>query len=270
VHDWRSVLGEVPFYYVQLPPYKYQGSTQNLAAQLREVQLQSLDSLNNVQMITTGDLGEEENIHPAKKKEIGQRLAYRSLWKTYGYNEMPFTNIAIPVCRLKTISGNKIILSFDNVDNGLVLQGTPSVSFEIAGSNGQYYPAEAQIVGNKLEVWSNNVMNPKQVRYAFKNYYQSVLFNNYMLPVTPFRTETLSEIPSSLITIKNNVPLVYPNPTTGKFSIKSNHHTEEKLVYNSTGRLMFRVYEADVDISDSPSGVYYLKTKDGAYKIIKF
>lgn len=270
VRNWRNTLGqgEIPFYYVQLAPYKYQGSTQNLAAQLREAQLQCLDSLNNVQMITTGDLGEELNVHPAKKKEVGQRLAYWSLVKTYGFGEAPYNQIYTPICTQKTVLGSKIILSFNNTDNGLVLQGDPASAFEIAGQNNVYYPAGAQISGNQLEVWSDNVSNPTQVRYLFKNYCPSVLFNRYMIPVSPFRTETLPATSTATEIIKGNNHLICPNPTNGKITLKGNP-SGEKFIYNSTGSLMLTSTANDIDISCFPSGFYSLIIEGKPKKIIK-
>lgn len=270
VRNWRNTLGqgEIPFYYVQLAPYKYQGSSQNLAAQLREAQLQCLDSLKNIQMITTGDLGEELNVHPAKKKEVGQRLAYWSLLKTYGFSEAPYNQIYTSMCTQKAVSGNKIILSFNNTDNGLVLQGDPSTAFEIAGQNNIYYPAGAQITGAQLEVWSDNVPNPTQVRYAFKNYCPSVLFNRYMIPVSPFRTETLSATSTATEIIKKNNPVICPNPTKGKLSIKGNT-SADKLIYNSTGHLILTSKSDNLDISGLPSGIYSLIVEGKPQKFIK-
>ena len=64
--------------------------------------------------------------------------------------------------------------------------------FEVAGSDGKFYPAKAVVnqKGNSMEVWSNQVETPIYLRYAFKNYIQGSLYNGYMLPASSFRTDT--------------------------------------------------------------------------------
>jgi sialate O-acetylesterase len=276
IRNWRNVIGqgEIPFHYVQLVPYEYQGSTQIAAAQLREVQLQTLDSLNNVRMITTGDLGEEKNIHPAKKKEIGQRLAYWSLLNTYNYNEMPYTNIVTPVCRKKIISGNKIILEFENSENGLVLQGTPQNSFEIAGNNGIYYPANAQVLENRLEVWATEVSVPKNVRYAFTNYYTPLLFNNFGIPVSPFRTNNVPETVTSTKTVKENSIKIFPNPAKDELSIENGEmEIEDITITDFTGKKLstfnFQPSPTSIDISALPAGIYFITVGGKTQKFVK-
>lgn len=45
-------------------------------------------------MVVTLDIGEQGCIHPAKKKEVGERLAY-ALAKTYGYKYTCYTDLNI-------------------------------------------------------------------------------------------------------------------------------------------------------------------------------
>lgn len=194
VKNWREAigLGDIPFYYVQLAPYKYQGSNLDKSALLREVQLKSQSIIPNAAMITTGDLGEEENIHPAKKMEIAQRLAYLALFKTYGFNTLPYTAACIPIYTKTKLVGNKIILAFNHANKELSIKGDAKTAFEIAGDDNAFYPAEAKVSEHskvELEVWSENVSIPKQVRYCFRNYFKCVLFNAWQIPISPFRTE---------------------------------------------------------------------------------
>lgn len=195
VEEWRATigLGNIPFYYVQIAPFKYKGEDLRESAFLREVQLHSQYLIPNSGMVTTGDLGNRNLIHAAKKKDISQRLACWALAKTYGFNNLPHQT---PVYRKKEIEGNKVIIHFDFAENGLILQGEPAKVFEIAGSDNVFFPANAKLKGengNLIEIWSDNVSAPINVRYCFSNYFESVLFNNYMVPVGPFRTDSLSE-----------------------------------------------------------------------------
>ena len=66
--------------------------------------------------------------------------------------------------------------------------------FEIAGSDGIFYPAEGnyQWWKNTIEVWSDSIDNPVSVRYAFKNYCSEANVVTTMgQPLVPFRTDTL-------------------------------------------------------------------------------
>jgi sialate O-acetylesterase len=275
VRNWRSDvgLGDIPFYYVELAPHKYQGSTQNLAALLREVQFQSQDSLVNVAMVTTGDLGEENQIHPAKKQEIAQRLAYYSLLNTYGFNEAPYTQIYTPVATRKSISGNTISLIFDRLENGLVLQGDPTSAFEIAGDDNVYYTANAQVTESEIKVWSNSVANPKNVHYAFRNYVPSVLFNSYGIPVAPFRTDNLPlDPPTALAAIEEDNRTVYPNPAKDRIFINPFPSIGQLQIYDIAGRKMTTGKSPDgqsIDISHLPAGVYSLVVNGKPHLIIK-
>ncbi|MEA4976427.1 MAG: sialate O-acetylesterase [Paludibacter sp.] len=191
VNEWRKYLnqGDVPFYYVQIAPYKYSGSSNRESAFLREVQYRSQYIIPNSGMVTTGDIGEEELIHASNKKTISKRLSYYALKRNYGFNNLSCSS---PVYRKMEIAGNKITITFDFADGGLVIKGNPESTFEIAGKDGVYYPAKAKVHqqnGDKIEIWSDQVSQPESVRYCFKNYFTSTVFNNFMNPASPFRTD---------------------------------------------------------------------------------
>ena len=58
--------------------------------------------------------------------------------------------------------------------------------FEIAGHDGVFYPAIAQIKNNKVQLSSPNVKKPINVRYGWKNYFEASLFNKEGLPASSF------------------------------------------------------------------------------------
>ncbi|MFP5039836.1 sialate O-acetylesterase [Parasediminibacterium sp. JCM 36343] len=81
VSGWRKAWGEgsFPFYYVQIAPFAYKdwpvkNATPDLLPKLWEAQKAAL-SIPNTAMVPTDDLGELDDIHPIRKKEIGERLA---------------------------------------------------------------------------------------------------------------------------------------------------------------------------------------------------
>ena len=86
VASWRKDfgVGNFPFYFVQIAPFEYGNSKGIISALLRDEQLKSMALIPNSGMISTFDLGEEKNIHPAEKAIVANRLAYWSLSETYG------------------------------------------------------------------------------------------------------------------------------------------------------------------------------------------
>ena len=65
---------------------------------------------------------------------------------------------------------------------------------------------------------------------------------------------------------------VYPNPTTGKVSVKMNSGEFKGMdVFNIQGRLIVSSDENSIDLSDSPAGVYFIKLEGSSktYKIVK-
>jgi sialate O-acetylesterase len=67
IQDWRTrwELGDFPFYFVQIAPYRY-GNDKGEAAELREAQTMTL-SLLNTGMAVTMDIGNPADIHPTNK-----------------------------------------------------------------------------------------------------------------------------------------------------------------------------------------------------------
>lgn len=91
VQLWRNVweAPDMPFYYVQIAPYKYENSRNTGAALLREAQVEALKTIPNSGIVPTTDIGDEFCIHPPQKDVVGLRLATLALTKTYGIRRLP-------------------------------------------------------------------------------------------------------------------------------------------------------------------------------------
>ena len=190
INDWRSKWkdGEIPFLFVQLPgfmDYSYLPS-QSEWAEFREAQAKSL-AVPNTAMAVAIDIGEWNDVHPDRKKPVGDRLALAA--EKIAYNE----NIVYsgPTYQSQTIEGNKIIISFTNVGSGLTTSdGEPLAEFAIAGDDKKFVWANAKIEGDKIVVWSDSVPSPKYVRYAWADDpVNPNLINKENLPAAPFRTD---------------------------------------------------------------------------------
>ena len=182
IKAWREKWnqGDFPFYYVQIAPWNYGNGK---SEEIREAQRLSL-SVKNSGMASTMDIGDNVNIHPANKVEVGNRLALWAFKNIYGKDVV----CSGPLFKSQEIKGNAIYLSFDYAD-GLNAKGGTLKDFEIAGKDGKYYPATAVIEGSKVKVSSDKVAAPASVRYLWKNCVDQVtLYNGAGLPASSFNT----------------------------------------------------------------------------------
>ena len=193
VASWRKAWdnGEFPFYYAQIAPFNYAAfhekpKIEYNSAYIRDAQRKSLAKIPNSGMAVLMDVGEFQNIHPAHKKQGGERLAYLALAQTYGIKGFGF---ASPNYESITIDKDKAVIKFQNVANGLTSFGKDLNLFEIAGEDQKFYPAKAIITGSSVTVTAQEVKNPVAVRYAFKDFVVGDLFGNDGLPVSSFRTD---------------------------------------------------------------------------------
>ncbi len=191
ITDWRVKWnqGELPFLYVQLPGFmemNYLPSESQWAA-FRESQLKSL-SVPNTAMAVAIDLGEWNDIHPDRKKEVGERLSLAARNLVYGEKNLVYSG---PVYQSKEIRENQIILTFMHTGTGLKsADGEKLSQFAIAGADKKFVWANAKIQGDKVVVWSNDIKDPLYVRYAWADNPDGAnLFNNEGLPASPFRTD---------------------------------------------------------------------------------
>jgi sialate O-acetylesterase len=179
--DWKE--GNFPFYYVQIAPYEY--GQQTPSEKLREAQLFSL-SVPKTGMAVTMDIGNPANIHPADKKDVGERLAFWALTKDYHKNYV----YSGPIYKSMKIKNGKIILSFDYMDGGLVIKDKNGENnFSIAGEDKVFKKANVKIEGNKLIIDNPEITKPIAVRYAWSNIAEGTLFNKKGLPASSFRTD---------------------------------------------------------------------------------
>ncbi len=184
IKNWRNDwgLGPFPFYYVQIAPFKY-GRSDDLAAQLRDAQTNTL-SLENTGMAVIMDVGDPADIHPANKKDVGERLALWALAKDYGVA----TEYTGPMYESMKIDGNKVLVSFTHA-NGLTFQGSPGF-VEVAGPDGTFIDANVQIENNQMIAYSAKVPNPTAIRYGWCEACEPNLFNSAGLPAIPFNSKS--------------------------------------------------------------------------------
>lgn len=191
---WRKQWdnSDLPFYYVEIAPYIYGNRDETNAAYLREAQFKAQKLIPHSGMISTNDLTEPyelRNIHPRNKTDIGKRLAFMALNKTYGYDRVAAHG---PEYNSMEISDGKIIVSFDHAKEGFSrMDGIEG--FEIAGEEGEFLPAQAVVRNGKVEVSREGIDQPVAVRYCFRNFQIGNLAGVRELPVVPFRSDSFEK-----------------------------------------------------------------------------
>lgn len=185
ISSWRKAWnqGEFPFYFVQIAPLGWGGENQ---AYLREAQLNTFLSVKNTGMVVTLDIGEKENIHPAEKQKVGERLALWALANDYGFKSIEYCG---PIYKSMKIKDSKAYLEFNYAPQGVYNFNKELTGFKIAGEDKVFYEATAQIKKGKLIVWSKEVKKPIAVRYGFQDWVNGSLFNTSGLPASSFRTD---------------------------------------------------------------------------------
>lgn len=194
VNSWRKWFQneQMPFYFVQLsslirPSWPHFRNSQRLLAQ----------EIPNVWMAASSDVGDSLDVHPRRKQEVGNRLAFQALAHTYHHNLMPEG----PVPTDYRVEGSDLIVSFHYGEN--MWAGSPStlaspsprlIGFELAGEDGLFYPCEAEIEGHTVRVKGGKIVkHPVCVRYGWQPFTRANLYNGANLPASTFM------LPSSLL-----------------------------------------------------------------------
>lgn len=183
ITSWRSDFKNsgLPFYFVQISPHRSQNP------EIREAQFMTYRSVSNTGMVVTTDKGDSLNIHPRNKKLVGERLALWAIHDLYGKTDLVYSG---PLYKSMKKEGSRIVISFDNVGGGLMASdGQPLKEFTMAGEDHRFVAAHAEIRGNQVVVWSDEVKAPASVRFAWRNVPEPNLFNKSGLPASPFRTD---------------------------------------------------------------------------------
>lgn len=196
IRGWRDLWKQdtLSFYFAQLPNYDMKADW----PRFREGQQRFLSEL-DTGMAVTIDVGNDRDIHPTNKFDVGNRLGTLALANDLGY-DLPYSS---PFFKAESVQGDTMQISFDFVDGGLMVAtkddrnlpletDSPLQNFEVAGADKQFHAADAQIQGNTVWVSSPNVNTPVYVRYCWDNTPDgpNKLYDRAGFPVSPFRNYT--------------------------------------------------------------------------------
>jgi sialate O-acetylesterase len=180
IADWRSAWGEdLPFLFVQLAPHR------SIDPSFREAQHHIWQNTPNTAMAVTTDVGNADNIHPTRKRPVGERLATAACALSYGEK----ITSSGPIFESMETQGARAVISFGHIGGGLSAKGETLTGFTIAGADGKFHPGTAAIEGEKVFVTSAKVAEPKAVYYNWAIMPEGNLFNRDGLPAAPFRSD---------------------------------------------------------------------------------
>jgi Domain of unknown function (DUF303). len=190
--DWDDPDARLPFYEVEIAPYRYGGDGLD-GARLRDSQHRAAKRIPNAGIVVTNDLVypyEWDQIHPARKREVGERLAFLALNRDYGLERVAcHSPEAVRARRMpenpRTQPGTvgvELRECPDGLDRWRGIEG-----LEIAGADAVFHPVtEARMFGGTLIVRSEAVAEPRTVRYGWGDFKPGNLHAVSGLPLTPF------------------------------------------------------------------------------------
>lgn len=199
IRSWRKAwgLGDFPFLFVQLAAYgpkaRQPREDGGWAAQ-REAQTAALKEP-NTGMAVAIDIGSPNLIHPPNKQEVGRRLGLLAELIAYGKS----VEAHGPSFHSMQAENGSLRIRFNHTAGGLVAKpltrDTPPsppvrpTGFAIAGADGVYHLADAQLDGDEVVLSSPDVPKPVAARYAWAGNPYCNLYNKADLPAEPFRAE---------------------------------------------------------------------------------
>jgi sialate O-acetylesterase len=181
---WRKLWGyEFPCYFVQVAPFHFGQEDPGVLPVMWEAQSQIVKCIPNTGMAVINDGYSPDNIHPKDKVTPGTRLALLALENTYGFDLVS----SGPVFQTLEKKGSVLKVVFDSAEGLTTRDGKAPDWFEIAGEDGAFQPADAEIDGDRVILRSANVAVPVAVRFAWHKLASPNLMNGAGLPASAFR-----------------------------------------------------------------------------------
>ena len=213
IKSWRKAWDnpQLPFLFVQLAGFTdnkapankqldmdatvlaqfHQQSAEHGFCGVREAQLLTAESVPFTGMASAIDLGDPYDIHPKRKREVGERLFLLARKIAYGETTLVASG---PVPARIENKGDRFEVTFKNVGGGLVAKTGELKGFELSKDGQTFVAVPARIVQDTVIVSSPDVKAPKALRYAWAGYPLCSLYNKENLPASPFRYPVPGEV----------------------------------------------------------------------------
>ena len=190
IADWRTLFAapKLPFVVVQLPgfgqPVKDPVQSQLWFGLVRDAQRQAATTVPQVGLAVTADIGDPNNVHPPRKREVGERAANAALGVAYGRDAAGGALYAG-----MQVEGAAIRVSFTRVHGDFELRPAAGSGFAIAGADGMWHHATAKVDGQTVLVSAPEVVAPTAVRYDWADYPAVTLYDQAGMPASLFRSD---------------------------------------------------------------------------------
>ena len=188
IADWRDRFNDpdMPFIIAQLPNFMEASDEPQESewAEMRAVQRSITQTVDNTALAVNIDAGEWNDIHPLRKKIVGDRMAIAARSLVYEEQDLVASGPQ-EVCY--KIRNKQVEILFDSVGNGLSSKGAELAEFAIKGTNTPWQWTNARLDGESVFVDRMGAQEPIAIRYAWSdNPEDANLFNAEGLPASPF------------------------------------------------------------------------------------
>lgn len=178
VSSWRKKWGyDFPFYFVQLP-----GIDRPSWPSFRDMQRQLVQEVPGTGMAVTIDLGDSLNVHPARKKETGDRLAALAL--RYTYHQQVIAAGPSPLTAKQ--QAQQIIINFTGAKRLTTVTKGSLKGFELVDDKGAHLQANAFIKDARVFIPVPENKQIRKVLYAWQPFTRANLANETGLPASTF------------------------------------------------------------------------------------
>ncbi len=174
---WRDYFRspDLPFYYVQLSSLN-----RSCWPAFRDSQRRLMTSRKGLGMAVSSDVGDSLDVHPRRKRPVGERLALQALEKHYGRPLRADGPLVRKVCP----EDGFLVLCFGQP----LSSDGPLRGFEVLdGAAALYVPVPAAIEGCSVRLDVRALKEPLAVRYGWEPFTRANLTNLRGLPASTFK-----------------------------------------------------------------------------------
>jgi sialate O-acetylesterase len=195
IRSWRAKSGnpEMAWGVVQLAAFKAfveAEPAQGGWALLRESQFQGARDAGNAGMVSAIDLGDAADIHPRRKREVGERLGWWARNAVYGESSVAWQGPELVDAARE--NGSIVRVRFAHASGLRTTEGQPG-GFALAGADGKFVWADATILDggrDGIVLSAPGVDEPVEVVYAWQdNPARANVVNGAGIPMIPFRAK---------------------------------------------------------------------------------
>lgn len=182
--NWRDMWHEaLPFILVQLASFECMVEPLNFVP-IRAIQENLTKTMDKVWLICAMDVGMQYDIHPKKKRPIGERLALQALSKVYGHPILA-DSPTVEGCKR---DGSTIYIRFANCGDGLECRGDQPQTVDVKINDIAVNKPNISVHDNVMLVSSPELETDGVVTVEFCQhpFCEDTVYNSAGLPVLPF------------------------------------------------------------------------------------